>query len=64
MLNADVKFNRFILNYGLGVLYPEMQLVVQETIDIVDLDFQVPGVTPILGQPRTVFFTPALGEVS
>lgn len=49
LLNADVKFNRYIKDYGLESLHPDIQQVVKATLELVDLIY-----TDIDGASMTV----------
>jgi hypothetical protein len=40
MLNAEIKFRRFIKNYGESALHPDLLSVVKETIEIVQLVYK------------------------
>ena len=42
LLNADIKFRRFIQNVGLDKLHPEMRAIAKQTMDIVDLIYTHP----------------------
>jgi hypothetical protein len=42
LLNADIKFRRFIENIGLDKLYPEMRAIAKQTMHIVELIYTHP----------------------
>jgi hypothetical protein len=42
LINADIKFRRFLTNFGIDKLHPDMRAVVRQTRQIVDLMYTRP----------------------
>src|SRR5262245_5571675 len=42
LLNAEIKFNRFLKNFGIDKLHPDMKAPIEQTIQIVNLMYTRP----------------------